>query len=269
MAKAALHAAGRDPGRATRPPAGRRDGRPGGRAAHRPRDAGGIDTVSHPHPELGAPPPLAGRRPAHRRPRRSRRDRPQHDGLRVRRPAARRRLRRAVPRGPPARRRPDPARLRLHPGPPRRRRRPSCSPTATRTTSARCPTCCARSADIPLVGSRLTLALIEAKLQEHRIKPYTLEVARGRPRAARAVRLRVLRRQPLDPGRARGRDPHAGRPGPAHRRLQDGPAAAGRAAHRPARASRGSARRASTCSWSTRPTPRCPASPRPSATSAR
>jgi ribonuclease J len=33
--------------------------------------------------------------------------------------------------------------------------------------------------DIPLVGSRLTLALIEAKLQEHRIKPYTLEVAEG------------------------------------------------------------------------------------------
>jgi ribonuclease J len=34
--------------------------------------------------------------------------------------------------------------------------------------------------DIPLIGSRLTLALVEAKLQEHRIKPYTLEVAEGR-----------------------------------------------------------------------------------------
>ncbi|WP_128976165.1 ribonuclease J [Streptomyces roseicoloratus] len=33
--------------------------------------------------------------------------------------------------------------------------------------------------DIPLIGSRLTLALIEAKLQEHRIRPYTLEVAEG------------------------------------------------------------------------------------------
>jgi ribonuclease J len=30
--------------------------------------------------------------------------------------------------------------------------------------------------DVPLVGSRLTLALIEGKLQEHRITPYTLEV---------------------------------------------------------------------------------------------
>ncbi|KGN39112.1 ribonuclease J [Knoellia subterranea] len=33
--------------------------------------------------------------------------------------------------------------------------------------------------DIPLVGSQLTLALIEAKLKEHRIKPYTLSVKEG------------------------------------------------------------------------------------------
>ncbi|TQM63151.1 ribonuclease J [Klugiella xanthotipulae] len=33
--------------------------------------------------------------------------------------------------------------------------------------------------DIPLVGSTLTLALIEAKLKEHRIKPYTLTVREG------------------------------------------------------------------------------------------
>jgi ribonuclease J len=31
-------------------------------------------------------------------------------------------------------------------------------------------------ADIPIVGSRFTLALLEAKLREHRITPYTLEV---------------------------------------------------------------------------------------------
>ncbi len=31
-------------------------------------------------------------------------------------------------------------------------------------------------ADIPIVGSRFTLALLEAKLREHRIKPYVLEV---------------------------------------------------------------------------------------------
>lgn len=34
-------------------------------------------------------------------------------------------------------------------------------------------------ADIPLIGSGLTLALIEAKLKEHRIKPYTLTVKEG------------------------------------------------------------------------------------------
>jgi ribonuclease J len=34
-------------------------------------------------------------------------------------------------------------------------------------------------ADIPLIGSQLTLALIEAKLAEHRIRPYTLEVREG------------------------------------------------------------------------------------------
>jgi ribonuclease J len=34
-------------------------------------------------------------------------------------------------------------------------------------------------ADIPLVGSRLTLALVEAKLREHRISPLQLEVAEG------------------------------------------------------------------------------------------
>jgi ribonuclease J len=34
-------------------------------------------------------------------------------------------------------------------------------------------------ADLPLIGSRFTLALVEAKLTEHRIKPYTYQVAEG------------------------------------------------------------------------------------------
>ena len=34
-------------------------------------------------------------------------------------------------------------------------------------------------ADIPLIGSQLTLALVEAKLQEHRIKPLSLTVTEG------------------------------------------------------------------------------------------
>ena len=36
-----------------------------------------------------------------------------------------------------------------------------------------------RKEDIPLVGSQLTLALVEAKLKEHRITPYTLGVREG------------------------------------------------------------------------------------------
>ena len=35
-------------------------------------------------------------------------------------------------------------------------------------------------ADIPLIGSRLTLALLEAKLREHRITPLTMDVTEGR-----------------------------------------------------------------------------------------
>ncbi len=34
-------------------------------------------------------------------------------------------------------------------------------------------------ADLPIVGSTFTLALVEAKLREHRIKPYTLAVSEG------------------------------------------------------------------------------------------
>ena len=38
--------------------------------------------------------------------------------------------------------------------------------------------------DIPLIGSGLTLAFIEAKLKEHRITPYTLQVRRARRSAS-------------------------------------------------------------------------------------
>ena len=72
---------------------------------------------------------------------------------------------------------------------------------------------------------------------EHRIKPvHPQRAARGDREQLGAVRLRVRRGQPLHPRRARRRRsaPPAGTAA-AHRRLQDGPAAARRPDHRPAR----------------------------------
>ena len=79
------------------------------------------DTDEPPPPRARAARPPGRRWRARRPARRARRGRPQHDRLRAPRPAAGHRLRSALPRGPPARRRPDPARLRLHQGPARRR----------------------------------------------------------------------------------------------------------------------------------------------------
>ena len=53
-------------------------------------------------------------------------------------------------------------------------------------------------ADIPVVGSKFTLALVAAKCREHRIKPVFVEVAEGQRSNARRVRVPVLRGQPLD-----------------------------------------------------------------------
>src|ERR1700753_1333249 len=41
--------------------------------------------------------------------------------------------------------------------------------------------------DVPLVGSRLTLALVEGKLREHRIDPLTLEVREGQTERLRPL----------------------------------------------------------------------------------
>ena len=89
--------------------------------------------------------------------------------------------------------------------------------------------------DIPIIGSGLTLALTEAKLKEHRVRPVQPHGRGGPAREARPVRPRVHRGQPLDPRCARRRDPHARRHGARDRRLQDGPAAARRPADRSAR----------------------------------
>ena len=130
LVKAGLRDA-RAAGRAGAAAAGGRHGRGARAAARRPgrelRPAGGRGArVSHPHPDLDPAPAAAGPRAARRRPRRARRDRPQHDGLRARRPAADRRLRRAVPRGRPARHRPRSSRTSPTSGTGSTTSRPSC-----------------------------------------------------------------------------------------------------------------------------------------------
>ena len=123
--------------------------------------------------------------------------------------------------------------------------------------------------DIPLVGSRFTLALVAAKLREHRIDPVLVEVAAGDDHVAGPFHCEFVSvNHSIPDALAVAVHTPAGRPG-AHRRLQDGPAAAGRRPHRPRLRSPGSAWRASTCCWPTPPTPRCRASSPPSGRSAR
>ncbi len=47
-------------------------------------------------------------------------------------------------------------------------------------------------ADIPLLGSRLTLALLESKLKEHRITPYTMQVREGQREKLGAFQLEFM-----------------------------------------------------------------------------
>ena len=119
--------------------------------------------------------------------------------------------------------------------------------------------------DIPVVGSKLTLAFIEAKLKEHRITPVTVEVREGDRRDVRA-------RSTASSSRSTTRSPtawpsrSAPPPGwcctPATSRWTSSRSTAGSPTCAP---SPGSARRASTSSSPTPPTPRCPASPPPRA----
>jgi ribonuclease J len=144
--------------------------------------------MSHPHPELGSAAGASRGRPARRRPRRPRRGRPQHDRLRVRRPAADRRLRRALPRGD----------------------QPGVDLILPTSTSIRdrlddvealvlthghedhigaVPYLLRERGDIPLVGSKLTLALLEAKLQGAPDQAdHPPRGQRGRPELVRPVR---------------------------------------------------------------------------------
>ena len=118
----------------------------------------------------------------------------------------------------------------------------------------------AHKPDIPLVGSRFTLALVEAKLAERRIEPYTLTVPRAAASSSGPFECEFFAVNHSIPDALAVAIRTAGRDRAAHRRLQDGPAAAGRTASPTSPGSRGSGPRASTCCCRTRPTPRSPVS---------
>ncbi|BDZ57473.1 hypothetical protein GCM10025872_11300 [Barrientosiimonas endolithica] len=122
--------------------------------------------------------------------------------------------------------------------------------------------------DIPLIGSQLTLALVEAKLKEHKITPLTLQVKEGQREQigpfdcefvavnhsipdALAVFIRTPGGNLLCTGDFKMDQL------PLDKRITD------------LRAFARMGEEGSTSSSPTRPTPTCPASPRPSATSSR
>ena len=89
--------------------------------------------------------------------------------------------------------------------------------------------------DIPLVGSRFTLALVAAKLREHRIDPTLVEVAAGDDHVAGPFHCEFVSvNHSIPDALAVAVHTPAGH-ARAHRRLQDGPAAAGRRPDRPGR----------------------------------
>ena len=89
--------------------------------------------------------------------------------------------------------------------------------------------------DIPLVGSKLTLALVSG--EDPRASDPRHRATRGDRSAAdtvRRIRCRIPGGQSLHSGFPRGDGANASRNDPAHRRLQDGSAAPGQQDHRPA-----------------------------------
>ncbi len=71
--------------------------------------------------------------------------------------------------------------------------RRSCSPTGTRTTWARCRSCCASSTHRPpIYGGPLTIAMVRSKLDEHKLKNVELEEV-GRATRSSAARSRSSR----------------------------------------------------------------------------
>ena len=143
--------------------------------------------MSHPHPELTRPAPARRRAACGSSPLGGLGEVGrnmtvfEYDG-----PAARRRLRRAVPRGPPPRRRPDPARLRLHRGPARRRRGARAHPRPRGPHRRRARTCCALQAPTSRWSARSSPSpWSRPSCASTGSSPYTLGGQGGQTRAAR------------------------------------------------------------------------------------
>ena len=74
---------------------------------------------------------------------------------------------------------------------------------------------------VPVLGSRLTLGFIKGKLDEAGVKNVEASGGQvGQPRDARAIHVRLLRREPLHPRRDGDLRPDPGGQHPPHRRLQ-------------------------------------------------
>ena len=119
--------------------------------------------------------------------------------------------------------------------------------------------------DIPLIGSQLTLALIEAKLKEHRIQPYSLTVKEGGREQIGPFSLEFIAVNHSIPDAlavAIKTDSGNGARAPATSRWTS---CRSTAASPTCASSRASAKRASTSSWSTPRTRMSRASPRSSA----
>ena len=72
-------------------------------------------------------------------------------------------------------------------------------------------------ADIPVIGSKFTLALVAAKCREHRLRPNLVEVVEGHTTTHGPFDCEYFAVNHSIPGRARHRDPHRRRSRTAHR----------------------------------------------------
>ena len=125
-----------------------------------------------------------------------------------------------------------------------------------------------RDFDVPVYGTRLSLAMLSAKLEEHQLSPSLVEVAARPADQPGPVRPRVLRHVALDPRRHGGGPAHPRGHDRAHRRLQDGPDPDRRPARPTWAGWPGWPPRGSTSSCRTPPTPSSPASSSPRSRSA-